>query len=67
LAAEWVIKEKVIRLLGIDSRAGLQRAIKWSKSSNLNLRLNAAIILKEIPGEEAARYLRELQNTHSKK
>ena len=60
LAAEWVIKDKIIRLLGIDSQAGLQRAIRWSQSANRNLRENAAITLIDIPGDDATRYLNEM-------
>lgn len=60
LTTIWVIRDKIIRLLGIDPQAGLQRAIRWTKSANWVVRENAAVVFSEIPGEEAARFLGEL-------
>ncbi len=57
---EWLIKDKIIRLLGGDPRTGFERAIKWAKSANPYVRQNAAIAFSEIPGEEAARHLEKL-------
>lgn len=60
LSMEWLIKDKIIRLLGGDPRTGFERAIKWAKSANPYVRQNAAIAFSEIPGEEAARHLEKL-------
>ena len=60
LVCEWVIRDKIVRLLGKDPQAGFQRAIKWTKSLSSNVREYAALVFNEIPGEEAARYLEEL-------
>ncbi len=57
---EWLIKDKIVRLLGGDPRTGLERAMGWAKSANPYVRQNAAIALSEIPGEEAARHLEKL-------
>ncbi len=60
LMSIWVIKDKIIRLLGIDPQAGLQRATKWANSPNPNVRENAVITLSDIPGVEATRLLEAL-------
>ncbi len=60
LMSIWVIKDKIIRLLGIDPQAGIQRAIKWTKSPNPKVRENAVITLSDIPGVEATRLLEAL-------
>lgn len=60
LTTEWVTRDKIVRFLGRDLQAGFQRAIRWAKSADPDLRENAAITLSEIPGGEAARYVEEL-------
>ncbi len=60
LTATWVIRDKIVRLLGRDPQAGLLRAIRWTKSANWVVRENAVVVFSEIPGEEAGRYLEEL-------
>lgn len=60
LLCEWVVRDKIVRLLGKDPQAGFQRAIIWAKSASSNVREYAALVFDEIPGEESARYLEEL-------
>ncbi len=60
LTTEWVIRDRIVRFLGRDPQAGLQRAIEWTKSDNVVVRQNAALVFSEIQGEEADRYLEKL-------
>jgi hypothetical protein len=57
LGVEWVVKDKIIRLLRGDPNVGLDRAIRWARHPNPNVRLNALAEFGEIPGEESRRYL----------
>ncbi len=58
LAAERVIKDKLQRFLGIDPRAGFDRAVDWARDQRLEPRLFALDEFGDIPGEESSRWLR---------
>lgn len=57
LSAEWIIRDKIYRLLGDEPLAGLERAKQWAKSPNSNLRGNAIVVFEEIKDEESLSYL----------
>lgn len=60
LGVEWVVRDKILRLLRGGPNVGLERAIRWAKHPNPNVRLNALAEFGEIPGEESLRYLEML-------
>lgn len=60
LSTDWIIRDKISRLIGEDPKAGLERAKKWMNSSNDNLRKNAIVVFGEIKDEESIKQLEEL-------
>ncbi|MFQ6120973.1 MAG: hypothetical protein ACE5KE_13950 [Methanosarcinales archaeon] len=61
LSAEWIIRDKISRLLG-DPLAGLEKAKKWAESPNINLRKNAIVVFEDIKDEESLSYLELLSH-----
>ncbi len=57
LAAQQVLKDKLERFLGIDPRAGFERAVEWAHDQRLEPRPYALDEFGDIPGEESSRYL----------
>jgi hypothetical protein len=53
-------RDKLVRLLGRDLRAGLSSALAWSHSDDQDLRMKAIFVLGDIAGEDAQRRLEEL-------
>jgi hypothetical protein len=60
LSANWIIRDKISRLIGEDPKAGLERAKKWMYSPNDNLRKNAIVVFGEIKDEESISQLQKL-------
>ncbi len=60
LSSEYLVMDKIIRLIGQDPKAGLERAKKWMYSPNDNLRKNAIVVFGEIKDEESVKYLEKL-------
>lgn len=60
LSTDWIIRDKISRLTGENTKAGLERAKGWAKSPNSNLRENAIIVFKEIKDDESLNNLKLL-------
>ncbi|HUY82069.1 MAG TPA: hypothetical protein VMU92_10140 [Acidobacteriaceae bacterium] len=46
-------RDKILRFLGLDPRAGLKKARQWAKSGNPDMIYNAYCVFHDIPGHEA--------------
>lgn len=51
-AVQIMERDKVLRMLGHDSTAGLEQAREWATSSNADLIDDASIVLRDIGGHE---------------
>lgn len=60
LAQHQIIRDKIIRFVGQDSRAGFERAKEWAKSPYVYLRRNAIVVLGDIKDEESISELEKL-------
>lgn len=59
-----VERDKIYRVLGRDSRAGMSSALEWAKSGDRVSRILALGVLEDIDDPVAARALQELSQDH---
>jgi hypothetical protein len=48
LATAWVVRDKIMRVLGEEPRAGVERAYEWARSPNENIRADAMVVFEEL-------------------
>lgn len=60
MAIPIIVRDKILRLLGIRSKAGYKMAREWIKTSDRELRQNAVIVFRDIFDEESQKQLEGL-------